>query len=128
ATTGSVLLDGIEVRDYALPELRRQIAYVGQDVQLFDDSIRNNIALGMESATEADVLAAASAAHVLEFTDALPQGLDTPVGDRGNLLSGGQRQRVAIARAILRDAPVLVLDEATSALDATSERVVQEAL
>jgi len=128
ATDGQVLLDGADVREYRLADLRRQIAYVGQDVQLFDDSIRNNIALGMEEASEQAIREAARAAHVLEFADLLPQGLDTPVGERGALLSGGQRQRVAIARALLRDAPVLVLDEATSALDAESERQVQDAL
>ena len=128
ATAGTVLLDGVDVRDYALRDLRRQIAYVGQDVTLLDDSIRNNIAFGMDDMSEAQVLAAAQAAHVMEFADALPQGLDTPVGDRGTLLSGGQRQRVAIARAILKNAPVLVLDEATSALDSESERHIQDAL
>jgi subfamily B ATP-binding cassette protein MsbA len=127
-TAGAVLLDGVDVREYALRDLRRQIAYVGQDVTLFDDSIRNNIAFGMEDAPAAAVEAAARAAHVLEFSAALPQGLDTPVGDRGGLLSGGQRQRIAIARAILKNAPVLVLDEATSALDSESERHVQDAL
>jgi len=128
ATGGSVLLDGVDVRDYALGDLRRQIAYVGQDVLLFDDSIRNNIALGMEDVADERIIEAARAAHVMEFAAVLPQGLDTPVGERGSQLSGGQRQRVAIARAILRDAPVLVLDEATSALDNESERHVQEAL
>jgi subfamily B ATP-binding cassette protein MsbA len=128
AGAGSVMLDGVDVREYPLAVLRRQIAYVGQDVLLFDDSIRNNIALGMEGASEAAILAAARAAHVLEFAESLPRGLDAHVGDRGNLLSGGQRQRVAIARAILRDAPVLILDEATSALDTESERHVQDAL
>jgi subfamily B ATP-binding cassette protein MsbA len=128
AKGGSVMLDGADVREYRLADLRRQIAYVGQDVLLFDDSIRNNIALGMETAGEAAIIEAARAAHVLEFAASLPQGLHTPVGDRGSLLSGGQRQRVAIARAILRDAPVLILDEATSALDSESERHVQDAL
>jgi subfamily B ATP-binding cassette protein MsbA len=127
-TTGTVLLDGVDVREYDLRDLRRQIAYVGQDVMLFDDSIRNNIAFGMEDAAAGAVEAAARAAHVMEFADALPQGLDAPVGERGGLLSGGQRQRIAIARAILRNAPVLVLDEATSALDSESERHVQDAL
>jgi subfamily B ATP-binding cassette protein MsbA len=128
ATSGSVQLDGADVRAYALADLRRQIAYVGQDVLLFDDTIRNNIALGMEEVAEARIVEAARAAHVLEFAASLPHGLDTPVGERGSQLSGGQRQRVAIARAILRDAPVLVLDEATSALDSESERHVQDAL
>jgi ATP-binding cassette, subfamily B, bacterial MsbA len=127
-TAGAVLLDGVDVRDYNLRDLRRQIAYVGQDVVLFDDTIRNNIAFGVDDAPVAAVETAARAAHVMEFAAALPQGLDTPVGDRGGLLSGGQRQRIAIARAILRDAPVLVLDEATSALDSESERHVQDAL
>ena len=125
---GQVLLDGIDVREYALRDLRRQIAYVGQDVMLLDDSIRNNIAFGIVDPEAGAVLAAARAAHVLEFAESLPQGLDSLVGDRGSLLSGGQRQRIAIARAILRDARVLVLDEATSALDPDSERHVQEAL
>ena len=128
ATTGVVLLDGVDVREYGLRDLRRQIAYVGQDVMLFDDSIRNNIAFGMDDASPAQIEAAAQAAHVMEFAQALPQGLDTAVGDRGGLLSGGQRQRVAIARAILKNAPVLVLDEATSALDSESERHIQDAL
>jgi subfamily B ATP-binding cassette protein MsbA len=127
-TTGAVLLDGVDVREYGLRDLRRQIAYVGQDVQLFDDSIRNNIAFGMEDAPAGAVEAAAQAAHVAEFAANLPDGLDSPVGDRGGLLSGGQRQRIAIARAILKDAPVLVLDEATSALDSESERHIQDAL
>lgn len=128
ASGGSVRLDGIDVREYRLPDLRRQIAYVGQDVQLFDATLRENIVLGMEDADETAVLRAARDAHVMEFAAQLPQGLDTRVGERGGLLSGGQRQRVAIARALLRDAPVLILDEATSALDAHSERHVQEAL
>jgi subfamily B ATP-binding cassette protein MsbA len=127
-TAGMVLLDGVDVRDYALRDLRRQIAYVGQDVTLLDDSIRNNITFGMDDVPDAAVIAAAQAAHVMEFASALPQGLDTAVGDRGALLSGGQRQRVAIARAILKNAPVLVLDEATSALDSESERHIQDAL
>jgi subfamily B ATP-binding cassette protein MsbA len=125
---GSVLLDGVDVREFRLADLRRQIAYVGQDVQLFDATLRENIVLGMEEADDAAVLRAAQDAHVMEFAAQLPQGLDTPVGERGGLLSGGQRQRVAIARAILRNAPILILDEATSALDAQSERHVQEAL
>ncbi|MEO6081059.1 MAG: lipid A export permease/ATP-binding protein MsbA [Steroidobacteraceae bacterium] len=127
-TAGAVLLDGVDIREFGLRDLRRQIAYVGQDVTLFDDSIRNNIAFGMEESPTAAVEAAARAAHVMEFAEALPQGLDTSVGDRGCLLSGGQRQRIAIARAILKNAPLLVLDEATSALDSESERHVQDAL
>ena len=98
-TSGAVLLDGIDVRKYDLRDLRRQVGYVGQDVMLFNDSIRNNIAFGMEG-VDAELVAAARAAHVMEFAEELPQGLDTLVGDRGSLLSGGQRQRVAIARAM----------------------------
>jgi ATP-binding cassette, subfamily B, bacterial MsbA len=128
ATEGVVLLDGTDLREYSLIDLRRQISYVGQDVMLFDDSIRNNITLGLTTVSAAAVEAAARAAHVMEFAEELPQGLDTPVGDRGVLLSGGQRQRVAIARALLKDAPILILDEATSALDSESERHIQGAL
>jgi subfamily B ATP-binding cassette protein MsbA len=127
-TSGSVMLDGSDVREYPLHDLRRQVAYVSQDVTLFDDSIRNNIAFGLGAVPPEKVEAAARAAHVLEFAGELPQGLDAPVGDRGSLLSGGQRQRVAIARAILKDAPILILDEATSALDSESERHIQDAL
>jgi subfamily B ATP-binding cassette protein MsbA len=97
-------------------------------VILVDDSIRNNIAFSAPGASAEQVEAAARAAHVMEFTDELPDGLDTRVGERGALLSGGQRQRVAIARALLKDAPVLILDEATSALDSESEHVIQQAL
>jgi subfamily B ATP-binding cassette protein MsbA len=125
---GAVLVDGVDIRRYRLPDLRNQLALVSQDVMLVDDSIRNNIAFSAPGADEAAVLAAARAAHVLEFAEELPDGLDTPIGERGTLLSGGQRQRVAIARAILKDAPILVLDEATSALDAESEHLVQTAI
>jgi subfamily B ATP-binding cassette protein MsbA len=125
---GVVLVDGVDIRRYRLPDLRNQLSLVSQDVMLVDDSIRNNIAFSAPGADGAAVLAAARAAHVLEFAEALPDGLDTPIGERGTLLSGGQRQRVAIARAILKDAPILVLDEATSALDAESEHLVQTAI
>jgi subfamily B ATP-binding cassette protein MsbA len=125
---GQVLLDGIDIRNYRLAELRRQQALVSQDVMLLDDSIRNNIAFSAPRADAAAVERAARAAHVLEFAAELPQGLDTTIGEHGALLSGGQRQRVAIARAILKDAPILILDEATSALDAESEHLVQTAL
>jgi len=127
-TSGTVLLDGTDVRQFDLRDLRRQVAYVGQDVMLFNDSIRNNIAFGIDSVPFEEIENAARSAHVMEFAQELPQGLDTLVGDRGNLLSGGQRQRVAIARAILKNAPVLILDEATSALDSESERHIQSAL
>jgi ATP-binding cassette, subfamily B, bacterial MsbA len=125
---GQVLLDGVDVRDYRLIDLRSQVSLVSQDVVLIDDSIRNNIAFSAPGAGAAAVEEAARAANVLEFTADLPDGLDTRVGERGALLSGGQRQRVAIARALLKDAPVLILDEATSALDSESERIIQQAL
>ncbi len=126
--SGVVLLDGIELRKYRLQDLRNQIALVSQDVMLIDDTMRNNIAFSAPGASAEDVERAAQAAHVLEFSEGLPDGLDTTIGERGALLSGGQRQRVAIARAILKNAPILVLDEATSALDAESEHLVQTAL
>jgi subfamily B ATP-binding cassette protein MsbA len=126
---GAILLDGIDVRAIRLADLRRQIAFVGQDVVLFDDTIAGNIAYGaLAKYSREAVEHAAEAAYVAEFAAELPQGLDTRVGERGILLSGGQRQRVAIARALLKDAPVLILDEATSALDTESERRVQDAL
>jgi subfamily B ATP-binding cassette protein MsbA len=126
---GAVLLDGEDVRSYRLRDLRRQVALVSQDVVLFDDTIAKNIAYGaLAGRARGDVERAADAAYVAEFAAALPQGLDTRVGERGALLSGGQRQRIAIARALLKDAPVLILDEATSALDTESERRVQAAL
>jgi ATP-binding cassette, subfamily B, bacterial MsbA len=124
---GSVRIDGRDVRDYELHSLREQIAVVSQDVVLFDDTIRNNIAFGRDF-PDAAVERAAEAAHVLEFARSQSAGLDTLVGDRGVLLSGGQRQRIAIARALLKDAPILILDEATSALDTEAERHIQAAL
>jgi subfamily B ATP-binding cassette protein MsbA len=127
--SGSVLLDGFDVRDYRLRDLRRQISLVSQDVVLFDDTIANNIAYGvLAERSRAEIESAAEAAFVTEFAAGLPHGLDTRVGERGALLSGGQKQRVAIARALLKDAPVLILDEATSALDTESERRIQAAL
>jgi subfamily B ATP-binding cassette protein MsbA len=124
---GRVLIDGHDVREYDLHNLREQIALVSQDIVLFNDTIRNNIAFGRQASNEA-IERAAAAAHVLEFVRELPNGLDTVVGDRGVLLSGGQRQRIAIARALLKDAPILILDEATSALDTEAERIIQAAL
>ena len=126
--TGAVLLDGHDLREYRRADLRAQVSLVSQEVVLFDDSIRRNIAFGLCAPDDPRVEAAARAAFVTEFADELPQGLDTAVGERGSLLSGGQRQRVSIARALLKDAPVLVLDEATSALDTESERRIQAAL
>ena len=126
---GDVLLDGTPITDLTLASLRQQIAYVGQDIVLFNDTIRNNIAYGvLGGLSDEKVHAAAEAAHALEFIDQLPQGMDTIAGENGALLSGGQRQRIAIARAILADSPLLILDEATSALDAESEHHVQAAL
>jgi ATP-binding cassette, subfamily B, bacterial MsbA len=125
--SGSILIDGHDLHEYDLRSLRAQIAVVSQDVTLFDDTIRNNIAFGRK-VSESEMLRAAEAAHVLEFTSALPTGLDTVVGDRGVLLSGGQRQRISIARALLKNAPILILDEATSALDTEAERHIQAAL
>lgn len=124
---GAVLLDGLDVREYDLRSLREQIALVSQEVVLFNDTIRANIAFGRDVSAAA-IEAAARAAHVIEFVKDLPAGLETMVGDRGVLLSGGQRQRIAIARALLKNAPILILDEATSALDAESERIIQTAL
>jgi subfamily B ATP-binding cassette protein MsbA len=125
--SGSVRIDGRDVRDYELKNLREQIAVVSQDVVLFDDTIRNNIAFGRD-VPEAAIERAAEAAHILDFVRSQPAGLDALVGDRGMLLSGGQRQRIAIARALLKDAPILILDEATSALDTEAERYIQAAL
>ncbi len=128
-TLGSVLLDGRPLGDYTLASLRRQIAWVGQDVVLFDDTIARNIAYGaLAEADEADIVAAAEAANAMEFIRALPEGIHSRVGEGGSMLSGGQRQRIAIARALLKNAPILVLDEATSALDTESERLIQDAL
>lgn len=127
-TSGRVLLDGHDVREYRLRDLRASVSLVSQDVILLAGTIRDNIVFNTEGVSRERLDAAARAAHVLEFTDSLPAGLDTEVGDRGVLLSGGQRQRIAIARALVRDAPILILDEATSALDNESERVVRDAL
>jgi len=129
ATEGRILIDRHDIRDLTLASLRRQIAIVGQEVVLFNDTIRNNIAYGeLAGATEEELHRVARAAHVSEFVERLPDGFDTQIGDRGVLLSGGQRQRLAIARAMLKDAPILVLDEATSSLDTESERHIQAAL
>ena len=125
---GAVLLDGVDVREYRLTDLRSQVSLVSQDVILFNDTIRNNIAFNAVDKTDADVEAAARAANVMEFVAQQPQGFDTPLTDRGQNLSGGQRQRISIARALLKDSPVLILDEATAALDNESERRVQHEL
>ncbi|MEE4297139.1 MAG: lipid A export permease/ATP-binding protein MsbA [Wenzhouxiangella sp.] len=126
---GAVRIDGVDLNDYTLQGLRRQIAMVSQDVVLFNDSIAANIAYGSaEPPSREAIIEAAEAAHAMEFIDRLPGGLDAEIGEGGALLSGGQRQRIAIARALLKDAPILILDEATSALDAESEQAVQAAL
>jgi ATP-binding cassette subfamily B protein len=127
-TVGRVTYDGVPLADADPAELRARIALVPQDSVVFATSVRDNIRFGRPNATDAEVARAADLAHVAEFIGRLPQGLDTPVGERGVTLSGGQRQRLAIARAILRDAPLLLLDEATSSLDAASEREVAGAL
>jgi subfamily B ATP-binding cassette protein MsbA len=125
---GAVLLDGVDVREYRLTDLRSQVSLVSQDVVLFNDTIRNNIAFNAVDKTDAEVEAAARAANVMEFVAQQPQGFDTLLSDRGQNLSGGQRQRISIARALLKDSPVLILDEATAALDNESERRVQQEL
>jgi subfamily B ATP-binding cassette protein MsbA len=126
--SGSVRIDGHDVRSVKLADLRRNIAIVSQDPVLFNDTIYNNLLLGRENATREEVIAAAVSAHADEFIRAFPEGYDTMVGERGALLSGGQKQRIALARAFLRDAPILILDEATSALDSQGEQIIQEAL
>jgi len=129
ASAGDILLDGVSIRDYTLANLRDNISLVSQDIVLFNDSIANNLAYGeLREYPQEEMMKAAQVAHVLDFANEMPNGLDSKVGDRGALLSGGQRQRIAIGRALLKDAPVLILDEATSALDTKSERHIQEGL
>jgi subfamily B ATP-binding cassette protein MsbA len=128
-TAGEILLDGHAVSDYTIENLREQIAWVGQKVVLFNDTVARNIAYGsLSGASRAAIEDAARAANAMEFITRLPQGLDSSIGEGGALLSGGQRQRIAIARALLKNAPILILDEATSALDSESERLIQNAL
>jgi len=127
-TEGKVLIDGIPIADLTLANLRAQIALVSQDVVLFNDSIRNNIAYGAASVTDQELHAAIDAADLGKFVASLPEGAETVIGDRGVRLSGGQRQRIAIARAVLKNAPILILDEATSALDTTAEASVKSAI
>ncbi|MCG8443065.1 MAG: ABC transporter ATP-binding protein/permease, partial [Caulobacterales bacterium] len=125
---GAVRIDGTDVRDVTLASLRRQIAFVAQDAALFDDTVRANLLFGRPGAEDSELWEALEAAAARAFVEALPGGLDEPVGPGGGRLSGGERQRIALARAVLKDAPILLLDEATSALDARSEAQVQEAL
>ena len=127
-TGGRITIDDTDVRDATLASLREQIAIVGQETVLFNETIRANIAYGRADVSQAEIEHAAKVAQAHDFISQLPQGYDTPVGERGMFLSGGQRQRIAIARAVLKRAPVLILDEATSALDAEAEREVQRAL
>ena len=127
--SGEILLDGHPLREYALADLRRQIALVGQQVMLFDGSVAANVAYGeLEQAGRGGLDQAVRGANAMEFVERLPEGADTNIGSKGGRLSGGQRQRLAIARAMLKDAPILILDEATAALDTESERLVQDAL
>jgi ATP-binding cassette subfamily B protein len=126
--TGAVAIDGVDLRTADPTEVRARSALVGQEAPLFSGSAYENLRFGREDATQTEMRAAAEAAQAAAFLDALPQGFDTPVGERAKTLSGGQRQRLAIARALVRDAPILLLDEATSALDAENERLVQQAL
>jgi len=126
---GEILLDGVNIREYRLSELRKQYALVSQHVHLFNDSVANNIAYAAEEKYSRDeIKQAARIAHADDFVSKMPEGYDTVIGENGASLSGGQRQRIAIARALLRDSPVLLLDEATSALDTESERHIQAAI
>lgn len=128
-TDGEILLDGHNIENYKLADLRRQFSFVSQHISLFNDTVANNIAYGQFSdVSRSDVIKAATAANFMEVVELLPDGFDTVVGENGVMLSGGQRQRLAIARALLKDAPILILDEATSALDTESERLLQGAL
>ena len=121
-------IDGVDVRDFTLEGLRKNIGFVLQDTVLFRGTIRDNIAYGRPDATKEEVMEAAKLANAHDFISAMPKGYDTQVGERGLTLSGGQRQRIGIARALIRDNPILILDEPTAALDTESERLVVEAL
>lgn len=125
---GEVLIDGINVKDLGIHDLRQLIGNVNQEAILFNDTFYNNITFGVDNASKEEVIRAAKIANAYDFIMASEHGFDTNIGDRGGRLSGGQRQRVSIARAILKNPPILILDEATSALDTESERLVQDAL
>jgi subfamily B ATP-binding cassette protein MsbA len=125
---GSIMIDGHDIREVTMASLRAQIGIVTQQTILFDDTVRYNVAYGRIDAPEEEIIAALQAAYAMDFVQALPQGLDTMIGEQGVRLSGGERQRLAIARALLKDPPILILDEATSSLDSESEREVQQAL
>ncbi|CAH8290616.1 subfamily B ATP-binding cassette protein MsbA [Mariniflexile fucanivorans] len=125
---GSILIDGINIKDLATKSLRQQLGIVTQDAILFNDSIKNNLKLGKDNATDEEVIEALKIANAWEFVKVLPNGIETNIGDSGNKISGGQKQRLSIARAVLKSPPIMVLDEATSALDTESERLVQVAL
>jgi subfamily B ATP-binding cassette protein MsbA len=128
ATSGAVLIDAHDIKGVTLASLRDQIGVVTQQTILFNDTVRHNVAYGRLTASEEEIVAALKAAHAYDFVMALPEGLDTLIGEQGVRLSGGERQRLAIARALLKDPPILILDEATSSLDSESEREVQQAL
>src|SRR6202000_2117718 len=125
---GDILIDGQSIEKVSRRSLREQSAYVGQDVYLFRDTIRANIAFGKRGAPEAEIVEAAKAACAHDFIMSFPLGYNTPVGEHGTQLSGGQRQRIAVARALIRNAPIVLLDEATAALDSENEKQVQEAI
>jgi ABC-type multidrug transport system fused ATPase/permease subunit len=128
ATSGSITLDGKDIRQLTLDSLRRQVSIVLQEVFLFHGTVRENLLFGRPEATEAAMVAAARAANAHAFISDLPQGYDTLIGERGVKLSGGQKQRLSIARALLKDAPILILDEATSSVDTETEMMIQQAL
>jgi subfamily B ATP-binding cassette protein MsbA len=125
---GSIEIDGIDIKKFTKKSLRSQIGLVTQDSILFNNSIKNNLLIGNENATNDEIIEALKVANAWEFVKELPGGIDSNIGDAGNSLSGGQKQRLSIARAVLKNAPIMILDEATSALDTESERLVQEAL